>query len=65
VLDNVYMLGRPGNRPLDEDTPHPTRAAVKEKFARVLQSVSLKHIVGAMSLPRPAARPITMDLGVR
>jgi nucleoside-diphosphate-sugar epimerase len=21
VLDNVYMLGRPGNRPLDEDTP--------------------------------------------
>jgi nucleoside-diphosphate-sugar epimerase len=43
VLDNVYMLGRPGGRPLDEDTPPNPCSRKGEIRARAAQRLFEAH----------------------
>jgi len=43
VLDNVYMLGRPGGRPLDEDTPVNPCSRKGEIRARVAERLFEAH----------------------
>jgi nucleoside-diphosphate-sugar epimerase len=43
VLDNVYMLGRPGNRPLDEDTPPNPCSRKGEVRARAAERLFEAH----------------------
>ena len=43
VLDNVYMLGRPGNRPFDEDTPSNPCSRKGEVRARAAERIFEAH----------------------
>jgi nucleoside-diphosphate-sugar epimerase len=46
VLDNVYMLGRPGGRPLDEDSPVAPCSRKGEIRARVNERLMAAHARG-------------------
>jgi nucleoside-diphosphate-sugar epimerase len=47
VLDNLYMLGRPGGRPLDEDSPIAPCSRKGEIRARVSEQLMAAHARGA------------------
>jgi hypothetical protein len=60
VLDNVYMLGRPQGKPLDEDTP-PRPCSRNERSGRASPNECGKHIGAAMFGRRAGARRTSTD----
>jgi nucleoside-diphosphate-sugar epimerase len=48
VLDNVYMLGRPGGKPLDEDSPIAPCSRKGEIRAKVNEQLMAEHRKGAV-----------------
>jgi hypothetical protein len=54
VLDNLCMLGRPGGRPMDEESPMRAASAMGEIRARAAEALLAAHRRAA---PRGAGRP--------
>jgi nucleoside-diphosphate-sugar epimerase len=65
VLDNVYMLGRPGGRPLDEDTPLNPCSRKGEIRARAAERLFGAHRRGEVRATTGRASDFYGPLGTR